>query len=173
MMNRFIINFYINLYLVKSRYLLYDLNNMPQISRRQLPQDRLNKVFELFFDLVAEVKSRSQAEKILKELLTPTEKVMIAKRIACFYLFYKGISLSQTAQLLRLSNSTVTYFKHIYENGKTIQEFLNKRIKKEEIRNFLEDFLVDFLYGLPRKSSNWKENKRIYYKHQKKHQKPL
>ncbi len=139
---------------------------MPQVSKRTLHGDKLNKIFNLFFDLIVNVNNKNQAEVLLKELLTPTEKIMIAKRIACFYLFTKDVSSRQIGGLIKLSVSTISHFKYLFDNSQEIKKFLSKRINDEKIKSFLEDILVDFI-AFPRKGSDWKSNKRIYYQHQR------
>ncbi|EKE15283.1 MAG: hypothetical protein ACD_12C00092G0001 [uncultured bacterium] len=145
---------------------------MPQISKRDLPKDKLNKAFDLFFDLIVNINNKNQAETLLQELLTPTEKIMIAKRIACFYLFTKDVPSSQIGQLIKLSQSTICHFKYLFNNSHEIKKFFSKRINDEQIKLFLKDILVDFI-GSTRKGSDWSFNKKIYYQHQRERKQPL
>jgi len=146
---------------------------MPQVSKRYIPEEKLRRIFDLFFSLIVSLKDKNEAENVLAEFLTPTEKVMIAKRITCFYLIYKKVSASQIANSIKLSTSTVTHLTYVFENSKWIKKFLTKRLTQEKIKNFLEDVLVELFYGMPRKGSDWRYNKKIYFRHKLRRQHPI
>lgn len=146
---------------------------MPQVSRRYLPEEKLKKIFDLFFNLIVSLGDRNETEAVLAEFLTPTEKVMIAKRIACFYLIHKKVPGTQIADALKLSLSTVTHHTYVYENAKQIREFLSRKSTEEKIKNFFEDLWVEFFYGMPRKGANWGWQKKMYNQHKIRRQEPL
>lgn len=146
---------------------------MPQVSKRYIPEEKLRRIFDLFFNLIVSLKDKNEAENVLAEFLTPTEKIMIAKRIACFYLIFKKVPASQIADSIKLSISTVTHLVYVFENSKWIKKFLTKRLTQERIKNFLEDVFVEFFYGMPRKGSDWKSNKKTYFHHKLRRQQPI
>lgn len=140
---------------------------MTQISKRYIPEEKLNRIFSLLFDLILSISDKKEAEDILSELLTPTERIMVAKRVACFYMLLKNVPNNQIADVIKLSTATVTYFKHYLENSRYISEYFSDKLVSEKIKNFLQDLLVEYLYNLPRKGSNWGENKKTYWKYKK------
>jgi len=140
---------------------------MTQISKRYIPEEKLNRIFSLFFDLVLSISNKSEAEKIFGELLTPTERIMIAKRVACLYMLFKNIPSNQIADVIKLSTATVTYFKHYLENSKYISDYFSNKLVGEKIKNFLQDLLIEYLYNLPRKGTNWGENKKTFLKYKR------
>ncbi len=146
---------------------------MSQVSKRYLPEEKFDKIFSIFFEIISSIFDKKEAEAILSELLTPTEKIMLAKRITCFYLLRKEVSIYQIAETIKLSTSTVSYLKHILSESPQIQDYLANKINHEKIKNFMEDLLVEFLYGGLRKGSNWKTDKKMYYQHKQKRQQPL
>jgi len=146
---------------------------MPQVSKRYIPKEKLRKIFDLFFSLMVSLKDKNEAENVLAEFLTPTEKIMIAKRIACFYLIFKRVPASQIADSIKLSFSTITHFNYVFENSRWIKKFFTKRLTQEKIKNFLEDVFVEFFYGLPRKGSDWRSNKKTYFQHKLRRQQPI
>lgn len=149
------------------------IKSMPQVSRRKLKKDVLGKILGIFFDFTVGIKNKRQAEQVLSEVLTPTERVMIAKRIACFYLLYKKIPGNQIADTLKLSTSTVTYFKHLFDTTEEIKKFFSKKSTEEKIKRLLGDILVELMYGGLRKGSDWKSDKQFYYEHKRKRESPL
>ncbi len=146
---------------------------MPQVSKKYLPHETLQKIFDLFFDMISCLIDKKEAEAVLAEFLTQTEKIMITKRVACFYLISKEISAMQIAESINISISTVTHLSYVYENSPKIKEFLSHKIKEEKVKHFFEDILFEFLYGMPRKGSNWSKNRKIYRQHQIDRQKPI
>ena len=139
---------------------------MAQISKKYLIKDRLNKIFQMFFYLIIKIKNKKDANIILSELLTSTEKIMIAKRVACFYLLCKKVTIRDISDILKLSTSTVFYYRQLYKNKEKLKEYLHKKIFKEKIKETVKDIFMEFYYNAPRKGSDWSTNKKIYYKYQ-------
>ena len=146
---------------------------MAQISKRYVDQTMMNRINELLFDLLLTMADKKEVNSVLSELLTTTEKTMIAKRVACFYLLIKKVSIREIEDTLKISTCTVTYFKHFLDRSVVIKEYLSNKLKNEKVKHLFEDIFVDILYGTIKKGSNWSEDKRIYYQHQRKRQDPL
>lgn len=138
-----------------------------------MPEEQLSRIFNLFFDLIVRVGNKKQADQILSELITPTEKVMMAKRIACYYLIYKKIPNAQIGETLKLSISTIIHYRYVFENAIQIKQFLSKRLTDGVIKNILKDFFVEIIYGMPRKGSDWSRDKKIYYRHKRERQQQI
>lgn len=146
---------------------------MAQISKRYVDQTMISRINELFIDLLLTLSDKKEADEVLNELLTSTEKTMIAKRIACFYLLIKKVPIHEIEDTLKISTSTVAYFKHYLDRSSVIKEYLANKLKNEKFKHFIEDIFVDIFYGTLKKGSNWSEDKRIYYEHQRKRQQPM
>jgi len=146
---------------------------MTQVSRIPLPKEKLDKIYHLFFDFIASANKESAVEAVLTEIITPTEKIMLAKRVACFYLIAKNIGLVEISRALKLSLSTVHYFKFLYDNKPAIKTFLKGKIAQEKVVNLLEDLLVEFFYGISRKGVSWDQQKQEYFKHRQKRAEPI
>jgi len=146
---------------------------MAQISKRNIDQKKMTRIYDLFLDLLLSISDKKEADKVLSELLTTTEKIMVAKRVACFYLLLKEVPIHEIGNTLKLSTSTMTYFKHFLDRSLTIKEYLLKKLKNEKIKHLFEDIFVEIFHGTLKKGSNWSEDKKIYYQHQRKHQQPL
>ena len=146
---------------------------MAQVSKRKLDENKLKKIFDLFFDLIVEIKNRKQGEMLLNEILTPTEQIMVAKRVAAFYLFTKEIKPNKIAEILKVSRSTVFYYKYLFDNSQSIKGFLSKRANFDKVKRILKDVFVDLYYGGPKKGSNWSQQKKTYESHKRKLKDPL
>ncbi|KKP52753.1 MAG: hypothetical protein UR42_C0005G0021 [Candidatus Roizmanbacteria bacterium GW2011_GWA2_33_33] len=55
---------------------------MAQISKRYIDQTMMSRINELLFDLLLTLSDKKEVNEVLNELLTSTEKIMIAKRVA-------------------------------------------------------------------------------------------
>ncbi len=146
---------------------------MPQVSKRYLQEEKILKIFDLFFDLMSQINNKKRAENIFTEFLTSTEKIMLGKRIACYYLLYKKIPIRQISDVLKLSTSTILYLRYFFDNSTYIKKFLEQRMRTEKVKNFFEDFFVEMYYGMPKKGSDWKRDKKIYFRHQEKRKEPF
>jgi len=146
---------------------------MAQISKRNIDQKKLARINELLFDLLLTMTDNQEVDEVLNELLTSTEKTMIAKRVACFYLLIKEVPIHEIEDALKISTSTAAYFKHFLDRSLIIKDYLSNRLKNDKLKHLLEDIFIDIFYGTLKKGSNWSKDKRIYYQHQRKRQDPL
>lgn len=55
---------------------------MPQVSKYPLQEEVYNRVFELLFKVITDSHSQNEAKELLDDLLTPTEKIILAKRLS-------------------------------------------------------------------------------------------
>ena len=146
---------------------------MAQISKRYVDRTLISRIEELLLDLLLNLADKKEVNNVLNELLTPTEKTMITKRVACFYLFIKNISIHEIEDTLKISTSTVAYFKHFLDRSEVIKKYLSNKLKNDKLKHLIEDIFVDLFYGTLKKGSNWSEDKRIFYQHQRKRQQPM
>lgn len=89
--------------------------------------------------------------RIIEELLTPTEFVMLAKRLALIIMLTRKYSSYQICKTLNVSISTVLRFDHMLESGvfKCIQRELASK-KAVSFLEFMEVFLSRGPYGAER-----------------------
>lgn len=129
---------------------------MVQLSRRKVEDDVLEKLFTLFFEIVGKNKVREDFENIIQGVLSTTEKIMIAKRIAIFYLLIKKIDYIIICETLKVSAATVFKFRFILENNQTVSLSYEKIVRNEKIFNFLEEVYLT-LRGPGVPGVNWSE----------------
>ncbi len=91
---------------------------MPHISSKELDKELSDKLFN---DLIL-ILNKSQNKKLLSgvvnELLTDTEKLMLAKRIAIVLLLNSKIPQLSISEILKVSTSTITMISLKMEIGK-------------------------------------------------------
>jgi uncharacterized protein YerC len=80
---------------------------MTQLSRIALSPLLQKQIVFLFRHTIAQVQKENDVADFLDELLTPTEKTMLAKRLAIAWLLDKGYDQRTIHTLLRVSTATV------------------------------------------------------------------
>lgn len=99
---------------------------MPQISKVPIKKSIETKIRRAFSQSLANISSESEMEKYIFDLFTPTERVMLAKRLAIAALLVKGVTYLEISQKLKVSTSTVArvnlWLKHSGSGYKTAVE---------------------------------------------------
>lgn len=129
---------------------------MMQISKKYLPRNLENKLFELFFDSLAHLSNRSDIEKFLFSLISPFEKTMLAKRLGIAILLAKGYRQEEIRDILKVSSETVSRvsmaLSYRGEGYKVvIKRALNKERFNEIFGAILKETLSAFSYSNYRK----------------------
>lgn len=129
-------------------------------------------IFDPLLDTVAKLRTKKQASVFFEEFFTPTEKVMLAKRLAIWILIAKRYSYREISELLKMSTSTIAVYCLSFKYKKAFRSVI-ERILKEEA---LETCFLEIIEGAAEigsiggaKSSDWFELKRDVQK--KKHSK--
>ncbi len=82
---------------------------MPHISKRKLSDKMIRGLEKNFISLIRDSGSKTRLQ-IFNELLTKTERVMLAKRMGAVLLLRKGLSSYKVSELLGISPSTAERF---------------------------------------------------------------
>ena len=128
---------------------------MIRISYLKIKGDDYEKIFSIFYKVLGETEDKDEFSKILFDLLTPAERIMIIKRIAIIYLLLKDIEYRTICEVLKVSNGTVSKYKLLMENSVGIVPVLKKMVRNEKIWLFFEDIFSQIFYpGRP--GINWK-----------------
>lgn len=127
---------------------------MVQISRRKLNDGMLEKLFSLFFEMVGKRENRNNFQDVIDDIISPTEKIMIAKRIAIMYLVSKGVDHRSIANFLKVSTATVAKFALIARKSKGVIPTCNKMLKKEKVQDVLLGIFNE-VYGPGVPGVNW------------------
>jgi len=127
---------------------------MTRISRFELGEKTLNRLFDLLFSVVGNKKDIDEFKKTIVDLLSPTERIMIAKRVAIIYLLLKKMEYEEIAHILKVSTSTIAKFHLIMEKSDGIVPTFNKLQRNEKIGQFLEEIYLIFR-GSGTKGVNW------------------
>jgi uncharacterized protein YerC len=89
---------------------------MPHISSQKVHVKTKEEIAKLFMALIANA-SAATRKRVLEELFTDTEKIMLAKRLAVIYMINKNVPTHSISDTLRVSPSTVLRFELAIARG--------------------------------------------------------
>lgn len=110
---------------------------MSQVSKRLVAKDIEKRMQEILWESFSSLRRSKDAELFLSDLLTPTEKTVLAKRLAIAVLLSKGYDNEAIMGILKVSSATVAKIK-LALGGKGYQTVLGKLLCKEAWKEFLE-----------------------------------
>ncbi|MES2087489.1 MAG: helix-turn-helix domain-containing protein [Patescibacteria group bacterium] len=87
---------------------------MPHVSKHLVAEKVLRELEEHIIAVLSDTGLKAR-NKIFKEILTKTERLMVAKRLAMIYLIQKGRATHEISEMLKVSPSTVARFENQLE----------------------------------------------------------
>jgi Trp operon repressor len=99
---------------------------MPHVSKKILEDKYVQDLFLEIISVFERAGRRGELKQVLNQLLTHTEKIMLAKRLAVIAMLSKNISIHDIADNLSMSPSTIDImslkfeterYSHIVESG--------------------------------------------------------
>lgn len=91
---------------------------MTHVSRHAPSRRVSDKTLDLFMSCVTAKWSASERKSFFHELITPTERIMLSKRLAIIYMLVKGYTFDDIQETLRVSPTTVAKFWSQIRRGK-------------------------------------------------------
>jgi len=137
---------------------------MPQISKHPNSPQVESKVFEIFIESFKNTKSADEVIDFLNDLLTKTEKTMLAKRVAIAFLLIKGgYDYRQISKILRVSLGNIARIHAVLTlQGEGFRRILFPILKRQAMKKALGE-LGEIVNIFPHKGANigeWKKAKR-------------
>lgn len=123
------------------------LSDMSQVSKKPLSGDIERKIYSSLIEAIKLLKSDQEVDRFLYDLMTPTERVMIPKRLAIAVLWDKGWSQELICTTLNVSPSTVAWVSKMYQLSSGFKKVIEKLKHSEGTRAFWQD-LENLLYRM-------------------------
>lgn len=120
---------------------------MPHVSSRRVKKKVYKKLEDGLHDIFSKFSSHSDVSRLLGDLLTPTERLMISKRVAIILLLKKGYSFQAIQKTLKVTPFTVLRFWRMTKMGKFKYLEAPKQNKKSD--SFLGGIEKILQAGLP------------------------
>lgn len=109
---------------------------MSQVSKYPLSKNIADRIFEIFLNTFVRIHNKQEADQFISDLLTPTEKIMLAKRLAIAFLLEKGYEYRTVQRIIKVSSGTITSVNISRHHGSEgYKKVIAKIIKEEEQMN--------------------------------------
>jgi uncharacterized protein YerC len=133
---------------------------MTQVSRIPLRKEVEKRVYEILMKSIAQAKTSDSVERLLDDLLSPTERLMLAKRLFIALLLLKRYDQRVISRWLKVSLGTVSKVSLTLQTGHGgYQSIIGTIVRKEEFHEFLkkiDDALADLMPPAGRNWTNWR-----------------
>jgi len=150
---------------------------MAQVSRNIVHKDIEKRMQEVFLDAIADVITPREVNDFVQDFFTPTERIMLPKRLTIALLLYKGYEQRLISQYLKVSFTTITRVSNLLKTGGAgYRRVVTKIITDEKFEAFLEK-IDDAIYKLIGPagpgSSNWSQWKADRWRQKMANKKPF
>lgn len=110
---------------------------MTHVSRWKLPKEEEKNLIGALRLVLTRLTKDEEMEIFLGSLLTETEKLMLAKRLALVVLLEEGLTESQIAEALHVTRITVAKMRYFFESrGQGYKLALNKLAQQKQLDEF-------------------------------------
>ena len=82
---------------------------MPKISRNKLEPDVNELILKRLVRTFTKLNKEEELDRLLKNLFTGTERIMLAKRINIAMLLEEGLSYEKISKKLKVSHATISF----------------------------------------------------------------
>ena len=129
---------------------------MVNLTKKYVDEKKLIKINQLMFEILNKADYKDDFLEIVKDILSPPEQLMVAKRIAIIYLLLKGVDHSTIARYLKSSRATVAKFSLLFYDKETkLIEIIGDLLNNENINHFFEDLFADIFISPGLKIGHW------------------
>jgi len=147
---------------------------MPQVSRRLVNQKTQNKIFTLFISGIALCNSRDSAASLVEDLLTPTEKIMLAKRFSIAYMLLNSYDYDSISQALKVSRPTIgsvsTWLKIKGDGLRTVISKIKRNESMRDIIVEIQDAFEELIFTS--RGQDWSRSKKVLWERRRAREKP-
>ena len=114
---------------------------MSQVSRNPLSKESNYEIQAALWWLLARLDNDSDIRNFLNSLLTKTEKIMLAKRLAIAFLLSKNYNYRDISDALKVSTTTVARIKEAMDKTEeSFEFFIGKLEKRNELKKLEKKF---------------------------------
>lgn len=108
-----------------------------RVSQRELDTELEKKMFGVWLEALAVCRDEVSADELMRDLLTDTERIVIAKRMAIALLLSHGYGYTEVANILKVSPPTISKVKRwLDERGAGFRKVLSLMEEDEQLIGF-------------------------------------
>lgn len=131
---------------------------MTQVSKNPLSPKIKRDIEEAFWWILANLQKEEEVKNFLNDFLSPTERVMLVKRLAIAVLLLRGYTYKNIREVLKVSYPTINHIQRWLSGGgrpglpagrgyRMVFEKLNNKERFEEFYASVDNFLKD-IFGV-------------------------
>jgi uncharacterized protein YerC len=120
---------------------------MTQVSKRIISKDKTERIFDIFLNTLFKIRSKKDMAEFLRCYLTPTEQIMLSKRIAIAFLLAKKHDYGTISDKLKVSTSTIRNVAISYKYNDVFKATVDRSLRDDNINNFVE-LIAEQLVGV-------------------------
>lgn len=109
---------------------------MAQISKYPISKEVYDRILDLLFEITAKLRTKKQVSDFYNRFLTPTENIMLAKRLAIGLLLAKKYKYREISKILKVSMCTIGIVAVDYKYGTAFKEVIDNVVASEEMQDF-------------------------------------
>ena len=144
--------------------MIYHSSYMPHVSKKKLKKKVFIKIGEQLSNTIIHANSPRELRWIFKELITPTERVMLAKRLAIILMIDKGYSFNTIQRTLKVTPQTLVRFWKITKQNS--HKLVIKEISSGKTKSgFWQELEELILLGMPPRGRQWQLMRRVAAKY--------
>lgn len=129
---------------------------MTQVSRRYLPPKVSGQIFDMFLSTLTSLSSPSSVNNFIEDLLSPTEQIMLGKRLAIAYMLQKGYTQRDIVETLKVGLATVNKISlRMKTKGNGYTMVITNMLKIQKVSDFFDKVEEKLDHLLPPKGANW------------------
>lgn len=122
---------------------------MPQVSKYPISKAVADRIFGVLIKALTKFKDKNEADDFAYDLFSPTERIMLAKRVAIAYLLLKSYQYREISKILRVSLTTIGSVSLCLKSGRGAYEKILDRITKEESLDEFFTQVAEKLLSIP------------------------
>ncbi len=130
---------------------------MPHVSKIKLKKSVASDIGNTFASTLLEIRG-VRGRAFLIELLTPTERIMLSKRLSIILMLSQNASYYRIRNMLRVSTSTIKRVHTAMLSG-SFSEILRRTAEKKSRREFWNLIEAIARGGLPPRGARWSRPK--------------
>jgi len=136
---------------------------MTPVSRYKLEPENEAKVLEVFLSELSRITNNTELRSLVSLLLSESEKIMLAKRMAAYVMIEQNIPDSHISKSLHLTRITVTKLRLNYWLQKEKKDPVVKIIQNPRLSEILKPLFAKFLkYAIPASIGIIPDRPRLY-----------
>lgn len=132
---------------------------MAQVSKYQVGEPTEERISQLLVQAVSSCRGKRESTRFIHALLTPTEKVMLAKRISIAYLLMKKVDHRLISTVLSVSTGTINRISVLLklDQGRGLKEVVQRIFGQEDLKQVFEEMVDGLFYGpFPPPGTDWR-----------------